>query len=108
MTLLGIGTLQVAMVCVWRLLTMVDRSTVFSRDAFRYVDAIAVAAAAATALALVAADAVQPGAMLAVMGAAVGGAGAALLVVVLRALLIRAVELDAETAALHAELDEVI
>ncbi|SCE57391.1 Protein of unknown function [Streptomyces sp. Termitarium-T10T-6] len=39
-TILGIGTAQVAMVCVWRLVTMVRRGTVFSHAAFRYVDAI--------------------------------------------------------------------
>lgn len=39
-TILGIGTAQVAMVCVWRLVTMVRRGTVFSHAAFRYVNAI--------------------------------------------------------------------
>ena len=37
-TILGIGTAQVALVCVWRLVTMVRRGTVFSHAAFRYVD----------------------------------------------------------------------
>jgi hypothetical protein len=39
-TILGIGTAQVALVCVWRLVTMVRRGTVFSHAAFRYVDVI--------------------------------------------------------------------
>jgi len=37
---LGIVTVQVTVVCVWRLLTMVRRGTVFSHAAFRYVDII--------------------------------------------------------------------
>lgn len=39
-TILGIGAAQVALVCVWRLVTMVRRGTVFSHAAFRYVDGI--------------------------------------------------------------------
>lgn len=39
-TILGIGAAQVALVCVWRLVTMVRRGTVFSHAAFRYVDVI--------------------------------------------------------------------
>ena len=46
-TILGIGTAQVALVCVWRLVTMVRRGTVFSHAAFRYVDVIIGAIAAA-------------------------------------------------------------
>src|SRR4051794_18161174 len=37
---LGIATMQVTAVCVWRLLTMVRRGTVFSPAAFRYVDVV--------------------------------------------------------------------
>ena len=39
-TILGIGTVQVIGVCVWRLVTMVRRGTVFSHAAFRYVDVV--------------------------------------------------------------------
>ena len=49
-TILGIGTAQVALVCVWRLVTMVRRGTVFSHAAFRYVD-IVIGAIVAAALA---------------------------------------------------------
>ena len=48
--LLGIVTIQVTMVCVWRLLTMVRRGTVFSHAAFRYVDVVIGAIAVASLL----------------------------------------------------------
>ena len=47
---LGIVTIQVTVVCVWRLLTMVRRGTVFSHAAFRYVDIVIGAVAAASLL----------------------------------------------------------
>src|SRR5262245_19625669 len=37
LTILGMVSVQVALVCVWRLVTMVRRVTVFSHAAFRYV-----------------------------------------------------------------------
>ena|SRR5690349_21760814 len=112
--LLGIVTIQVVMVCVWRLVTMVRRGTVFSHAAFRYVDivigAIATASALTFALGVVLApgDAAAPGTVLLIGGAAVLVAGAALVVVVLRLLLAQAVARDAEAHQLQAELDEVI
>src|SRR5262249_28550577 len=48
-TILGMVTVQVALVCVWRLVTMVRRGTVFSHAAFRYVD-IVIGAIVAAAL----------------------------------------------------------
>ena len=113
-TVLGIMTIQVTLVCVWRLLTMVRRGTVFSPAAFRYVDivigAIAVAALLLFALGVVLApgEAVPPGVVLLVGGAAVTVAGIALIVLVLRMLLAQAVARDAEAHHLQAELDEVI
>lgn len=114
LTIAGVGTVQVALVCVWRLVTMTARETVFSHAAFRVVDVLIGSACVAAALALVqlvvlvAADAQTPGAMLAVLAALVGGVGVALLVAVLRALLAKAVALDTEATALHDELDGVI
>src|SRR5690606_20344115 len=50
---LGIATVQVTMVCVWRLLTMVRRGTVFSEAAFRYVNIVIGAVATASVLTFV-------------------------------------------------------
>jgi hypothetical protein len=111
---LGIATIQVTMLCVWRLLTMVRRGTVFSHAAFRYVDIIIGAAAAASLLlfglgvTLAPGEAVAPGIVLLIGGAAMLVGGVALLVLVLRTLLAQAVARDAEAHQLQAELDEVI
>src|SRR5205823_6226358 len=48
-TILGMVTVEVTLVCVWRLVTMVRRGTVFSHAAFRYVD-IVIGAIVAAAL----------------------------------------------------------
>lgn len=110
---LGIACVQVTAVCVWRLLTMVRRGTVFSHAAFRYVDiifwAIAVAAVLVFSIAvLLAPGEVAPGVVLLVCGAALMIGGVALLVLVLRTLLAQAVARDAEARSLRSELDEVI
>lgn len=117
---LGVACLQVIGVCVWRLLTLVRRGTVFSQAAFRYVDRIIAAVAAGAvlifAIAVVArainhttpGDEVAPGAVGLICGLALVAGGVALLVYVLRALLAQAVALDAEAKHLQSELDEVI
>lgn len=117
---LGVATLQVTAVCIWRLLTMVRRGTVFSLDAFRYVDivigAIACASVLTFGIAVVGAvhnrttpgDELAPGVIALFCGAAVVVAGVALIVLVLRMLLAQAVALDSEARQLQAELDEVI
>jgi hypothetical protein len=111
---LGILTVQVVLVCVWRLVTMVRRGTVFSPDAFRYVH-IVIGAIVAAALLLFAlgfvlapGEAVAPGVVLLIGGAGVAVLGVALVVVVLRMLLAQAVARDVEAAQLQAELEEVI
>jgi DUF2975 family protein len=112
--ILAIVTVQVTLVCVWRLVTMVRRGTVFSHAAFRYVDVMIGAAAAAAvltfALAVVLApgDAVPPGMVLLVCLGAVVAAGIGLIVLVLRTLLAQAISREAEAHELRAELDEVI
>jgi len=111
---LGIVTVQVVSVCVWRLVTMVRRGTVFSHAAFRYVDIVIGAVVAASLLTfslgvvLSPGNAVSPGIVLLIGGAAVLVAGMALIVLVLRMLLAQAVARDAEAHHLQAELDEVI
>ena len=114
LTVLAIFALQAAMVCVWGLLTMVRRGTVFSSSAFRLVDIVIGAFAAASLLtfglgvALAPGEAVAPGVVLLVGGVAVMIAAVALIVLVLRALLAQAVDRDAEARKLRTELDEVI
>ncbi|WP_228974485.1 DUF2975 domain-containing protein [Streptomyces sp. DH12] len=113
-TLLGLVSAQVVLVCVWRLVTMVRRGTVFSDAAFRYVDVVAggfVAAALlvfALGVVLAPGEAVAPGVVLLLGGVALAVLGVALIVVVLRTLLAQAVERDVEAARMRAELNEVI
>ncbi|MFE1731324.1 DUF2975 domain-containing protein [Streptomyces bacillaris] len=113
-TILGIGTAQVALVCVWRLVTMVRRGTVFSHAGFRYVDLIigAIVAAALVWFAVTALNAPgqrdDPGVTLIMGGVGVAILGVALIVLVLRTPLTRAVARDVEATQLQAELDEVI
>ncbi len=117
---LGVLTLQVTGVCIWKLLTLVRRGAVFSHASFRYVDivigAIATASALVFAVAVLAAysnrttpgDEVAPGLVGLICGLSLVVAGVALVVLVLRMLLAQAVALDSEARHLQAELDEVI
>ncbi|WP_433174189.1 DUF2975 domain-containing protein [Actinoallomurus sp. CA-150999] len=113
-TILGIGTVQVIGVCVWRLVTMVRRGTVFSHAAFRYVDVIigAIVAAALVWFAVTALNAPgqrdDPGVTVIMGGVGMAILGVALIVLVLRMLLAQAVARDVEAAQMQAELDEVI
>lgn len=117
---LGVGTLQVIAGCIWRLLTMVWRGTVFSHAAFRYVDlvigAIVTASVLVVGIAVVARfanhavpeDAVAPELVGLIGGLSLVVAGVALVVYVMRTLLAQAVMLDSEAKHLQSELDEVI
>lgn len=111
---LGVATIEVTVVCVWRLVTMVRRGTVFSDAAFRYVDGTIGATSAACLLTfalgvvLAPGEAVAPGVVLLIGGAGVIVAGIALIILVMRMLLAQAVARDAEALHLQAELDEVI
>ena len=113
-TILGMVSVQVAVVCVWRLVTMVRRGTVFSHAAFRYVDVVigAIVAAALVWFAVTALNApgqrADPGVTLIMAGVGVAILGVALLVLVLRTLLAQAVARDVEATQMQAELDEVI
>lgn len=110
---LGILCVQVVAVCVWRLLTMVRRGTVFSHRAFRFVDVIFGAIAIASVLmfgiaVILAPGEIAPGVVLLICGAALLIGGVALIVLVMRTLLAQAVARDAEAEHLRSELDEVI
>ncbi|MFJ4338330.1 DUF2975 domain-containing protein [Streptomyces sp. NPDC088915] len=111
---LGALTAQTVLVCVWRLVTMVRRGTVFSHAAFRYVDVVTGAFAAGAALVfafavlLAPGEAVAPGVVLLICGASLAVLGVALIVLVLRTLLAQAVEREAEATRMRAELAEVI
>lgn len=110
---LGLVTLQVTAVCVWRLVTMARRGTVLTPAAFPYVDvaigAVAAAAVLTFALAVVMApgEAVAPGVVGLVCGAALVVGGVALVVVLLRRLLAQAIARDVEARALEARLAEL-
>ena len=113
-TILGLVTVQVALVCVWRLVTMVRRGTVFSHAAFRYVDVMigAIVAAALVWFVVTVINAPgqrdDPGVTLIMGGIGVGILGVALIVLVLRMLLAQAVARDVEATQMQAELAEVI
>ncbi|MFF7281231.1 DUF2975 domain-containing protein [Streptomyces griseorubiginosus] len=113
-TMLGMVAVQVTGVCVWRLVTMVRRGTVFSPAAFRYVDGIIGAITAASVLwfAVTAINAPgqrdDPGVSVIMAGIGLAILGVALIVLVLRTLLAQAVARDVEAAQMQAELDEVI
>ncbi|MFD3515510.1 DUF2975 domain-containing protein [Streptomyces sp. NPDC058657] len=111
---LGIVAAQTVLVCVWRLVTMVRRGTVFSHAAFRYVHLVIGAFVAAAllvftlAVLLAPGEAVPPGIVLLLCGLTLAVLGVALVVLVLRMLLAQAVARDVQAARMQAELDEVI
>ncbi|MFD8307772.1 DUF2975 domain-containing protein [Streptomyces sp. NPDC059690] len=113
-TILGMVAAQTALTSVWRLVTMVRRGTVFSHDAFRYVDRVigAIVAAALLWFAVTGFNAPgqrdDPGVTVIMAGIGVAILGVALIVLLLRMLLAQAVARDLEAAQLQAELDEVI
>ncbi|MFC9590090.1 DUF2975 domain-containing protein [Streptomyces sp. NPDC056944] len=111
---LGMAAAQVALVCVWRLVAMVRKGTVFSHAAFRYVDGV-IGAIVAVALLWFAVTGLNapgqrddPGVTVIMGGIGLAILGVALIVLVLRMLLAQAVARDVEAARMQAELDEVI
>ncbi|MFC9325617.1 DUF2975 domain-containing protein [Kitasatospora sp. NPDC057015] len=113
-TIVGLMSAQVALVCVWRLVAMVRRGTVFSHAAFRYVDGVigAIVAASLVWFAVTAVNAPgqreDPGVTVIMGGIGLAILGVALVVLLLRMLLTQAVARDVEAARMQAELDEVI
>lgn len=109
----GVLAMQVFAVCVWRLLTMVRKGSVFSKAAFGYVKVIIGAFAFASVLAfglavMLAPGEAAPGIVGLICGVSLVLAGVALLVVVMRRLLIQAIARESEARALRSELDEVV
>ncbi|MTD13924.1 DUF2975 domain-containing protein [Nakamurella sp. YIM 132087] len=112
--IVGLLAVQVALVCVWRLVSMVRRGTVFSPAAFRFVDGV-IGAVVAVAIVWFVVTAINapgqredPGVTLIMAGIGVAVLGVALVIYVLRLLLAQAVARDAEASRMQAELDEVI
>lgn len=111
---LGMVTVQVVLVCTWRLADLAHRGAFFTPPMFRWVDRITWSVGAAAVLLLVLGavlspgEAVPPGLVLLLGGAALLVGGLGIVVVVLRTLLAQAVARDVEATMLQAELDEVI
>jgi len=117
---LGIASLQVVAMCIWRLLSKVRQGTVFSYASFRYVDIVigaivttsvlvfGVAVVARSANLSTPGDEVAPGVVALICGLSLVLGGVALVVYVLRMLLAQAVDLDSEARHLQSELDAVI
>ncbi|AWB86783.1 DUF2975 domain-containing protein [Mycetocola zhujimingii] len=95
---------QVALLCVWRLVSLVRGSSIFSIDAFRWVDIILVAVAVATLLiagsfiTLALAGVASPSVTILCALGIVLGSGFGLLIVVLRGLLRKASQLEQDLA----------
>ena len=111
--ILEIVALQVVAVCIWQLLTLMRRGTVFSNAAFRYVDVVIGAITAGSVITAVIAvmlvpGETAPGVVGLICGASLVIAGVALVVYVLRMLLRQAVSREVEAEHLRSELDEVI
>lgn len=102
-----LACIQVVLVCVWRLLDLVAADRIFDRRAFVWVDVIIGAAWTAVGLVIIGEIALNmlgaapPAAFIGTVLAVVFGAGAALVVGVMRALLRQA-------TTLRSELEEVV
>ncbi|MGA6175249.1 DUF2975 domain-containing protein [Streptomyces sp. NPDC012600] len=110
-SILGVACVQVALGATWMLLSMVERNAIFARSAFRWVDMIIGAATVATVIALAAAvhltfDTIPSpddgmdaeGALLAALACAAVGAAFSMLVVIMRTLLGKAMDMQTELA----------
>lgn len=97
---LFLALVQVVLLCIWKLLSLVRGEKIFSSQAFRYVDVIigamviAAVLLAASIVVIYAARAVNPGILLLGILGVVVGIALALLVVVMRGLLRKALELE--------------
>lgn len=110
-SILGVACVQVALGAIWMLLSMVERDAIFTRSAFRWVDTIIGAAVVATVIALAAAvhltlDTIPSpddgmdveGALLAALACGAVGAAFCMLMVIMRTLLGKAMDMRTELA----------
>ncbi|HEY4576321.1 MAG TPA: DUF2975 domain-containing protein [Yaniella sp.] len=104
LSILGLGCVEVGIICTLRLISFTLRDEVFSRRALRWVDGI-IGAFLAGALVCLATIVYQsftvggpPGWMLVLLSGVLGGIGLALLMVVMRSLLLQATSLRTELA----------
>lgn len=111
--MLGVVTMQVFAVCVWRLLTKVRKGSVFSTASFVYVNVIVGAIAAAAVIAMIIAvllalGEAAPGVVGLICGASLVLGGVSLLVVVMKALLTQAIQREHDVVELRTELNEMV
>ncbi|WP_345982385.1 DUF2975 domain-containing protein [Streptomyces sp. DSS69] len=110
-SILGVACVQVALGAVWMLLSMVERDAIFTPSAFRWVHTVIGAAVVATVIALGAAvhlafDAIPSpddgmnveGALLAALACGAVGAPFSMLMVIMRTLLGKAMDMRSELA----------
>lgn len=110
---LGLTCVEVVTICIFKLLNLVAHDRIFDRQAFRWVDTIAVTIAVAAGLVLLAGYVAAelddaPGLILVSFAVALLVVGVALLVYVQRTLLAQAVRRDQQARQLESELDGVI
>lgn len=105
LAILAILGIQVGIFATWRLVTMVSKGNIFNTGALKWVDVILVALATATALALVVflhliliVQFGSPAVFLGLAGSVTLGLAVLLLLVVMRHLLLQAIEYRAELA----------
>ncbi|HJX76720.1 DUF2975 domain-containing protein [Glutamicibacter sp.] len=103
--IMGIACMQVALVAIWKLLSLVENHTIFNQRAFVWVNTIIGAIALATVLVLGLGSHLLgiinvggPGIVLAVMAATACGIALLLLMLVMKGLLRGATSLEAELA----------
>ncbi|MET9097253.1 DUF2975 domain-containing protein [Streptomyces cyaneofuscatus] len=110
-SILGVACVQVALGAIWMLLAKVERDAIFTRAAFRWVDLIIGTAVVATLIALGAAvhltlDTIPSpddgmaveGALLAALACVAAGAAFSMLMVIMRTLLGKAMDMRTELA----------
>lgn len=110
-SILGVACVQAALGAIWMLLSMVERDAIFTRSAFHWVDTVIGAAVVATVIALAAAmhlifDTIPSpddgmaveGALLAALACVAVGAAFSMLMVIMRTLLGKAMDMRTELA----------